>query len=92
MVKIERRKIMSKKTISIILVITALILLFAGCNMQVMDTTYSFEEVCLAMPDGEIIEGKVQSWGDYENSDMIQVKVDGKTYLTHITNVVLISK
>ncbi len=82
---------MSKKLIGIILTIAAIALLFTGCNMQMVDTTYSFEEVCIAMPNGEIIEGKVESWGDYENSDMIQVKVDGKVYLTHITNVVLIS-
>ena len=88
---------MSKKILKninppcIILVIAAVVLLFTGCNMQMVDTTYSFEEVCIAMPNGEIIEGKVESWGDYENSDMIQVKIDGKVYLTHITNVVLIS-
>lgn len=65
---------------------------FVGCNMQMMDTTYSFEKVVIALPNGETVEGKVESWLDYENSDQLQVKINGKTYLTHATNVVLISE
>lgn len=60
--------------------------------MSLVDTTYSFERVMIAMPDGNVIEGKCTSWLDFENSDMIQVTIDGKTYLTHSTNVVLISE
>ena len=64
-----------------------------GCgNMQVMDTTYSFEKAILSLPNGEVIEGEVQSWRDFEDGDQIQVKIDGKQYLTHISNVVLISE
>lgn len=64
-----------------------------GCgNMTIFDTTYSFEKVMLVLPDGEVIEGVCTTWADYENSDMIQVTVNGKTYLTHSTNVVLISE
>ena len=62
-----------------------------GCNMQMVDMTYSFEKAIVYLPNGEVVEGKVDSWLDFENSDMIQVKIDGKTYLTHISNVVLIS-
>ncbi len=64
-----------------------------GCgNMQVLDTTYSFERAIISLPNGEIIEGEVQSWTDFEDADQIQVKIDGKQYLTHISNVVLISE
>jgi choloylglycine hydrolase len=38
----------------------------------------------------EIVEGKVESWTDYTDSDQIQVKVNGKIYLVHSNNVVLI--
>lgn len=61
-------------------------------NQSWFDTTYNFDRVQIAMPDGSVIEGKVQSWCDYENSDVVQVKVDGKVYLTHYMNVVLISE
>ena len=61
-------------------------------NQSWFDTTYSFERVQIAMPDGHYIEGDVESWQDYENSDVVQVKVNGKVYLTHYMNVVLISE
>lgn len=61
-------------------------------NQSWFDTTYSFERVQIAMPDGSCVEGDVESWQDYENSDVVQVKVDGKVYLTHYMNVVLISE
>ena len=65
---------------------------YAWGNRSWFDTTYSFDRVQIAMPDGSVVEGKVQSWQDYENSDVVQVKVDGKVYLTHYMNVVLISE
>jgi hypothetical protein len=65
---------------------------YAWGNQSWWDTTYSFEYVQIAMPDGSCIEGKCQSWQDYENSDVIQVKVNDKVYLTHYTNVVLVSE
>lgn len=64
-----------------------------GCtNKQVFDTTYSFERAILSLPDGTVVEGKVTSWNDYEDGDQIQVKIDGKTYLVHSSNIVLISE
>ena len=66
--------------------------LLSGCNRQVVDLTYSYERAIICLPNGEIIEGKVQSWKDYENSDQIQVKINGKQYLVHSDNVVLISE
>ena len=64
-----------------------------GCgNMQMLDTTYSFEKAIISLPNGEVIEGEVESWTDFEDGDQIQVKINGKQYLTHISNVVLISE
>lgn len=69
------------------------IMMFTGCsNMALVDTTWSFEEAIIFLPDGEKIEGKVTSWTDYDGSDMIQVTIGGKTYLTHSSNVIMISK
>ena len=78
-------------------VVMAIVFLFGATayawgNESWFDTTYSFERVQIAMPDGSVIEGKVQSWQDYEDSDVVQVKVGGKVYLTHYMNVVLISE
>ena len=41
-------------------------------------------------PNGEIIEGKVTSWLDFDQSDTVQITMNGKTYLTHYMNVCLI--
>ena len=82
-----------KKLIALCLVVLALaaLLLLPGCNKQVVDLTYSYERAIIALPNGEIVEGKVTSWTDFEDGDQIQVKIDGKTYLVHSSNVVLIS-
>ena len=81
-----------KKLIAAILTIILVVTLFAGCNRQLIDTTYSFERAILSLPNGEVVEGKVTSWKDYEDGDQIQVKIDGKTYLVHSSNIVLISE
>lgn len=82
-----------KKLIALCLVVLTLaaLLLLPGCNKQVVDLTYSYERAIIALPNGEIVEGKVTSWTDFEDGDQIQVKIDGKTYLVHSSNVVLIS-
>ena len=62
-----------------------------GCNEQLFDTTYKFDRVIICMPDGTMVEGKVESWIEYEDSDAIQIKVDGSYYYTHLQNVLLIA-
>lgn len=61
-------------------------------NRSIFDTTYTFEEAVVAMPDGTVIRGEVSRWTDFEDGDQIQVTINGKTYLTHSINVVLISE
>jgi len=82
-----------KKIITMLLAVIALlsVLLITGCNKQMVDLTYSYERAILQLPNGEVIEGKVSSWTDFEDGDQIQVKIDGKTYLVHSSNIVLIS-
>lgn len=60
-------------------------------NRQLLDTNYRFNRAVIGLPNGEVVEGKVASWLDYDDSDAVQVTIEGKgTYLTHYTNVVLI--
>ena len=81
---------MMKKAIVWIFVLVTLLSLTA-CNKQMVDLTYSYEWAILSLPNGEVIEGKVSSWTDFEDGDQIQVRIDGKTYLVHSSNIVLIS-
>lgn len=81
-----------KKLIITVLALLMLTALLTGCNKQLFDTTYSFDRAVIYMPDGEIIEGKIDSWTDYEDGDQIQVKINGTTYLVHSSNIVLIAE
>ena len=79
-----------KKLIALALTLVLLLTLTA-CNKQMVDLTYSYEQAILSLPNGEVVEGKVSSWTDFEDGDQIQVRIDGKTYLVHSSNIVLIS-
>lgn len=80
-----------KKLIAIALA-ALVVLSLAACNYNAFDTTYTFKKVIICMPDGTVVKGDVTSWRDYEDSDMVQVVINGKTYFTHSMNVVLISE
>lgn len=89
---------MKKQTTSRIILAFILfmtIILFAailsGCNKQLVDLTYSYENAIVCLPNGEVVEGKVSSWTDFADGDQIQVKINGKTYLVHSSNIALIS-
>lgn len=81
-----------KKKLALIVSAITLAMSLSGCNKQVVDLTYSYDRAIISLPNGEIVDGKVQSWTDYEDGDQIQVKIDGVTYLVHASQVVLISE
>lgn len=80
-----------KKIICFVALVIVVVGLFCGCNMQMVDFTYEFDRAIVYLPNGEVIEGEVQSWLDFEDGDQIQVKIDGKTYLVHSSNIVMIA-
>ena len=81
---------MNKRILLPILLIFVLLALTACGNRGVFDTVFTFDRAIIQLPNGEIIEGRVQSWTDYENSDQLQIKIDGKIYLVHSSDAVLI--
>ena len=88
-----------KKKISFLIAALLVCAILAACGSeasaggyQFFDTTFTFGRAMIAMPDGTTVEGKVSSWKDYENSDQIQLVINNITYLTHISNVVLINE
>lgn len=81
-----------KKIIAIIVAIMLSVGILCGCNKTLFDTTYHFDRAIIQLPDGTIVDGKVESWTDYEDGDQIQVKIDGKTYLVHSSNIVLMDE
>lgn len=79
------------KKLCVFLVAIILAFSMAGCNRQVLDLTYKYDQAVIGLPDGTIVTGEVESWRDYEDGDQIQVKINGVTYLVHSTDVVLIA-
>ena len=64
----------------------------SGCgNYQMFDTTFTYNYAIIRLQNGEVIEGKVEKWTDYEG-EQLQVTIDGVTYLTNSLNCTLISK
>lgn len=80
-----------KKIIAVALV-ALMVISLTGCgNAVLFDTTYTFHEAIISLPTGEVVKGKVSSWLDWDDSDIIQVQIGNDIYLTHSSNVVLIS-
>lgn len=88
------------KFFAITIVLIIVVLTVASCDSNYYKTgnritggkdvqTFTYAYVVL---DGqEIARGAITQWRDYENSDVVQVLVNGKYYLTHYSNVVLIA-
>ena len=89
-----------KKTIIVVIILCICTLILSSCSGDFYKTgnritggkdvqTFTY---CYIVLDGqEIVRGSITQWRDYENSDTVQVLVNGKFYLTHYTNVVLIA-
>ena len=82
------------KKIILLLTTTIMILSLCACgNKILLDTTYTFDEAIIRLPDGSVISGEIAAWTDYEDGDSLQITLkDGNTYLVHASNAVLISK
>ena len=83
---------MKRKIVALLLGLTLAISTLTGCgNKDVWDTVYTFDYAIIELPNGEVIEGEVQSWYDYEG-EQLQVKINGVTYLTSSAKCILIAK
>jgi len=84
-----------KKIICVVLILS-LALALTACrvgNRQVgWDTTQTFTHAILELGNGELIEGTVTSWRDFDESDVVQFTMNGITYLTHYSKVILCTK
>lgn len=72
------------------MVLTAAML--TGCNYDMVDTVYTYNYGIIQLQNGEVIEGKVDSWTDYDDGEQLQVKINGVIYLTNSYNCTLIKK
>lgn len=68
-----------------------LITTLTGCNKTIVDFNYTYNYAVIQLPNGEIVEGKVQEWTDYEG-EQLQIKIDNIVYLCSSYNCVLMKK
>ena len=81
-----------------ILLVTVLLVLVCVCltgcqigNRQIgFDTKQRFDEAIVFTSGYEVVSGDIEAWRDFDESDVVQVTIDGVTYLTHYSNVILI--
>lgn len=86
------------KVTTLVMAMALVPLLLSGCSeyktgnrvtwgKDVQTFTY-----CYIVLDGkEVVKGAITQWRDYDNSDVVQILVNGKYYLTHYSNVVMIA-
>ena len=57
-------------------------------NRTLIDTKFYYDYAIVQLADGSVIEGKVDTWRDYEG-EQIQVTINGETWLVHSANISL---
>lgn len=81
-----------KRLLALMLVLIMVVGLLCACgNRTMLNVTYTYERAMVALPNGEVVEGKVEKWTDWEDGT-VKVFIDGKSYYTHSENVILISE
>ncbi len=86
------------KKLAIIFVLVVAIFVLASCDANISGNrvmygkdVQTFTYAYIRLGDAPIKEGYIIQWRDYEDSDVVQVMIDGKYYLTHYTNVVMVA-
>ena len=86
-----------KKKIIFILMLIVVLLTLCACSDQVGNRVVSGKDVqtftyaYIRLGDKNIAEGYITQWRDYDNSDTIQIMINGKYYLTHYSCVVMVA-
>lgn len=81
------------KKLIIALSTVAMIATCAGCHYEgydFFDTNYHFDRAIMRMPDGEIVEVKIEKWADADGEQLTITGKNGKRYLVSSINCVLI--
>lgn len=87
-----------KKAFAVVLVVLFVVGVMAGCSeiktgnrILTGKDVQTFNYAYVKLGDGTVVQGYVTQWRDYDDSDEVQVLLDGKFYLTHYSNVVLVA-
>ena len=86
-------------TIGFLLVIGLVVLITCtGCGQHTTGNrvtigkdVQTFNYAYIRLGEKDIKEGYVTQWRDYDDSDAVQIMIDGKYYLTHYSCVVMVA-
>ena len=82
-----------KKVAIFVLFVFVICFCLTGCqigNRNIgIDTTQTFRWAIIQLGNGELIEGPVDYWRDFDESNAVQITVNGVTYLTHYAHAIL---
>lgn len=82
-----------KRIIAAIVLIFMIIALVACGNMEMIDTTYTFDYAIIRMPNGTTETIEIKRWLDFDSGDQIQITAkNGTIYLVHSFNCILVKE
>lgn len=58
-----------KKKILIAILTLGIVFSMSACNRQMIDLTYNYKYAIISLPNGEIVEGEVESWKDFDDGE-----------------------
>ena len=84
----------------ILLALLAILLAFAlsGCQENkdyssvLLWDSKGYNYAIIKLQNGELIEGPIEKWRDFEDGEQLEVTIDGVLYLTNSINCTLIHK
>ena len=79
-----------KKLVTIGLIVSLLTGCQANKKYDILDTQ-GYNYVIMKLPNGEIIEGQIQYWRDFEG-EQLEIKINNVIYLVSSYNCVLMYK
>lgn len=60
-------------------------------NKQIIDTNFDFNRAIIELPNGEVVDGEIDTWKDYDDGDQLQIIMeDGRVYLTSTYHCTLV--
>ena len=83
------------KVVILVVMLLGAVIILSSCSLGNrsigLDMKQSFDEAYIYTLDGELAaHGAIESWRDFSESDVVQITIGNKTYLTHYVNVLMV--
>ncbi len=86
------------KKVIIVVLLAAILFTLCACSSPMQGNrvvagkdVQTFTYAYIRLGDKDIVEGFITQWRDYDNSDTVQIMINGKYYLTHYSCVVMVA-